>query len=185
MYRWIVSLLLMLLTPEYIVYASTGSDVPSVFTFFQVILSLGLILLFIFLFFRFIAKKKGFNKTGYYQHLGGIPLGQNKTLQMVEIGNKLYILGVGENVQLISVVEDKEELQAIKESNSFQREQGTQLVDWIQEKMKRNAQNIKKENRFHHIFTEKMEQFKDRRSESIQEWLDESNERIGNREHHE
>ncbi|MFF2482639.1 flagellar biosynthetic protein FliO [Paenibacillus sp. NPDC058071] len=48
--------------------------------------------------------------------LGGVALGQNNSLQVVELAGKIYVVGVGENVTLLDKVEDAEQVQAILEA---------------------------------------------------------------------
>jgi len=177
--------LLFFFTSSCIVQAEEINDSNGAVTsLIRVIASLSIILLLIFISFRFLAQKKGTINSGFYQHLGGIPLGQNKTVQVVEIGNKIYILGVGEDVQLLQVIEDKQDLQAIKEFAAWQGSQQT-VTDWLKGKFNRKGRDSKKEDHFQQIFTEKMEQLKEKRMESINQWLDDTNERIENRGHHE
>lgn len=71
-----------------------------------------LILVLLFLALRFLSKKTSHFASGGprpIQMLGGQPLGKNRSLQMVKIGDVLYILGVGEDVQLIRMIPPGEE----------------------------------------------------------------------------
>jgi flagellar protein FliO/FliZ len=45
--------------------------------------------------------------------LGGVALGQNNSLQVIELTGRLYVVGVGENVTLLDKIEDVEQVQAI------------------------------------------------------------------------
>lgn len=87
-----------------------------------------LILVLLFLALRFLSKKSGTLTSGAprpIQMLGGQPLGKNRSLQMVKIGDVLYILGVGEDVQLIRMIPAGEEQTrlleglAVKQDESF------------------------------------------------------------------
>lgn len=42
--------------------------------------------------------------------LGGVALGQNRSLQIVQVGKKLYVLGVGQDIRLLSEIEDEQEV---------------------------------------------------------------------------
>lgn len=53
-------------------------------------------------------------KNRAIQSLGGIALGQHKSLQIIDLGEKIYVIGVGENVQLIDKIEQKHEMKAIR-----------------------------------------------------------------------
>lgn len=42
--------------------------------------------------------------------LGGVALGQNRSLQIVQVGKRLYVLGVGQDIRLLSEIEDEQEV---------------------------------------------------------------------------
>lgn len=81
-----------------------------VWVFFILILIIGAIVILI----KYLGEKnKGWLLNRSVKTLGGVPLGQNKSLQLVEIGSSIYILGVGEEVSLIQKVDDPEEIELI------------------------------------------------------------------------
>ncbi|MFK7695825.1 flagellar biosynthetic protein FliO [Paenibacillus sp. HJGM_3] len=91
--------------------ALTQSDPPSLLGMMgQVLLYLILIIGFFFFIMKILAQKNRKRMSGRaINTLGGVPLGQNKSLQIVEIGRSIYILGVGDNVQLVHKIDDPEE----------------------------------------------------------------------------
>ncbi|MGD8191025.1 flagellar biosynthetic protein FliO [Brevibacillus ginsengisoli] len=89
---------------------------PSGWTFlFQVIFSLGLIVVLIYLLLRFLGSKnlKGFNQNGAVKVISTVPLGNGKNLQIVMIADSLYLLGVGNDVNLIRYIPNGEEADLI------------------------------------------------------------------------
>jgi Flagellar biogenesis protein len=48
-----------------------------------------------------------------FRQLGGVPLGQHKSLQAVEFGGRIYLLGVGDDITLIEKIEDRAEVEAV------------------------------------------------------------------------
>ncbi|GAB7388229.1 hypothetical protein BSNK01_20660 [Bacillaceae bacterium] len=93
-------------------------DTFSIFTFFlRLILSLSLTILLIFLLYKLLAARtRKWQANGPFRLLGGCMLGANRSVQAVLIGRTIYILGVGENVQLIRTIEEGEEYDAILQS---------------------------------------------------------------------
>lgn len=76
------------------------------------------ILFLLFIVLRFLSKKtKMYPGGGPFHALGGHSLGNNRSLQILMVGDTLYILGVGENVNLIRTIppgeEQKELLEAV------------------------------------------------------------------------
>ncbi len=63
---------------------------------------------------RFLAGRSriwGANRS--LRTLGGVALGQNKSLQVVDIGGRIYVVGVGEDVTLLDKIEDPVQVEAV------------------------------------------------------------------------
>lgn len=81
----------------------------------QVIFSLGLIVVLIYLLLRFLGNKNvnNFNQNGPVKVISTVPLGNGKNLQIVMIADALYFLGVGNDVTLIRYIPNGEEADLI------------------------------------------------------------------------
>ncbi len=85
---------------------------------FYTIVVVGLIYLLI----RFLSKRqKKLQHHSVFTPIGGTPLGNNKSVQMVKVGDSLYMIGVGDNVNLLKEIEDKEEVERILEQAEEQK----------------------------------------------------------------
>lgn len=89
-----------------------------------VILALAFVIVLIILVIRFLATRNQlWSRAGAIRHLGGIGIGQHKSVQLVQIGSKLYVLGVGNDIRLLDKVEDpadiRDILEAMKPASSF------------------------------------------------------------------
>ncbi|MFD2333203.1 flagellar biosynthetic protein FliO [Cohnella sp. GCM10020058] len=63
---------------------------------------------------RFVGKRnRGWWINRSLRSLGGLTLGTNKSMQVVEWNNRIYVLGVGENVQLLESITDPEVVAAL------------------------------------------------------------------------
>ncbi|RXZ76949.1 hypothetical protein EBB07_32125 [Paenibacillaceae bacterium] len=79
-----------------------------------VIVALLIVIGMIVLFIKFLSKRsRSFGANRSLRTLGGISLGQNKSLQIVELAGRIYVVGVGNEVKLLDKVDDLEEAQAI------------------------------------------------------------------------
>ncbi|WP_241156857.1 flagellar biosynthetic protein FliO [Bacillus sp. FJAT-42376] len=68
----------------------------------------------IYVLFRFISSKnKMMTHAAYLQTLGGTSLGQNRSIQLVKAGDDILLVGVGDSIQLLKVIEDEEEIERI------------------------------------------------------------------------
>lgn len=65
------------------------------------LLVVGLLMLILF---RFVAKRTNIQQRGTIQVIAARQLAPNKSVQVVEIGEKRYLLGVGEDVRLLAEV---------------------------------------------------------------------------------
>ncbi|MGE6205215.1 flagellar biosynthetic protein FliO [Guptibacillus hwajinpoensis] len=85
---------------------------------FYTIVVVGLIYLLI----RFLSKRQQkLQNHSVFTPIGGTPLGNNKSVQMVKVGDSLYMIGVGDNVNLLKEIEDKEEVERILEQADEQK----------------------------------------------------------------
>ncbi|QHW30056.1 flagellar protein [Paenibacillus rhizovicinus] len=80
---------------------------------------IGLIILLI----KWLASRnRGWGTNKALRSLGGIPLGQNKSLQVVELSGRVYVVGVGEDITLLDKIDDPDTaaaiLDAIEQQNS-------------------------------------------------------------------
>ncbi|RUS46363.1 flagellar biosynthetic protein FliO [Cohnella sp. AR92] len=81
---------------------------------FRILLVLGLIVALIIFVLRFIGKKnRGWWINRSLRSLGGVAVGTNKSLQIVEWNGRIYVLGVGENVSLLEVISDTDTVAAL------------------------------------------------------------------------
>lgn len=51
----------------------------------------------------------------YLENMGGTSLGGNRSIQLIKVGEKVLVVGVGENIQLIKEIADQEEVSKIME----------------------------------------------------------------------
>ncbi|MEI3604608.1 flagellar biosynthetic protein FliO [Pseudogracilibacillus sp. SE30717A] len=116
------------------VVESTNS--PSiVFNFVKMIFALLLVLALIYFILTIIKKRNKLHmNNNVLDNLGGISVGQNKSIQLVRIGDKVYIIGVGDNVEMLQELTDEE----IKDTLFQQQEKENETVSFLQNVFKKN-----------------------------------------------
>jgi flagellar protein FliO/FliZ len=83
----------------------------------KVILALIVIIGLFYVLVKFLAQKnKNWMKNRTLRLLGGVHIGQHKSVQIVEVGESIYILGVGEDINLIDKIDRPEEVAKILNS---------------------------------------------------------------------
>ncbi|WP_082892765.1 flagellar biosynthetic protein FliO [Rossellomorea aquimaris] len=110
--------------------SDTDTSVSTSVTFIdyvKMILALIFVVALIYILLKFINQKgRSFQQTKIINHLGGTPLGGNRSVQIVKVGNQVLVLGVGEDIQLLKEVQDEKEKEEIL---SFYHESPSQMAD--------------------------------------------------------
>ncbi|EJL29884.1 flagellar biosynthetic protein FliO [Brevibacillus sp. BC25] len=130
--------------------ASAGSEQPAAIPgsgtgsmigyLVQVIFSLGFIAVLIFLLLRFLGRRQGAQSHGPIKVISATALGNGKTLQVVMIGESLYIVGVGENVQLLRRIEPGEEVDLILADAEIKPMKSPFSLEWLPFGKKKQAE---------------------------------------------
>ncbi|WP_127531898.1 FliO/MopB family protein [Paenibacillus kobensis] len=75
-----------------------------------VLIALAVIIGLIIFAIKFLARRnRGWGANRALRALGGVPLGQHKSIQVVELAGKVYVVGIGEDVRLLDRIDDPEE----------------------------------------------------------------------------
>lgn len=78
---------------------------------------IGALLFVIFLIYalvKFMNKRNRLLKPfQYVENIGGTSLGQNKSVQLIKVGNRVLVVGVGDNIQLLKEIDDEREYKEI------------------------------------------------------------------------
>lgn len=129
---------------------------------------LGLILVLIYLSLKLINKKNRlFHNSSTLENLGGLSLGQNKSIQVIRVGEKIYLIGVGDNVQLLQDINDEATRKELLDRASEQHpESPVNLFRNIKKQPK-----IKDNNHFSTMFQEELIKMKQQR-ETIKQQQD-------------
>ncbi|MFD0680140.1 MULTISPECIES: flagellar biosynthetic protein FliO [unclassified Paenibacillus] len=149
----------------------------------KVIFFLILIIGLFFVIIKFLAKKNKFLFGRSLRSLGGVPLGPNKSIQVIEIGHSLYIVGVGDNVQLMEKIDDAEEVAYITDmltvgsSNTVNFET---FSGWLSKLRKKQDDTIDVEESditasFQQVFHNKMQHLSDRKKMVEELLMDDKN----------
>jgi flagellar protein FliO/FliZ len=84
--------------------------------YFKMLFALIFVIFLIYAFLRIIqAKNRVFNSNELLQNLGGSALGNNRSVQIVKVGNSVLVLGVGEDISLLKEINNELEVEEILE----------------------------------------------------------------------
>jgi len=169
---------------------SIGDYIGSLFT---ILLSLAFIIVLIVLFIKLLSRKNRlWQMNQSIRTLGGTGIGQNKTLQVVEVGETIYLLGVGEDITLIDKVSDPEQVSRLLLSFEEADRQASisslpvSISDFIRKVRDKRSKHASADTRqqveeandisFHEMFHAKLEQLPDRQSRVERLWDDDNKE---------
>ncbi len=94
--------------------SGTLGDSSPLLSLLKVIFVLAIIIILIVLLIRFLGRRNQTLMSGQsIRTLGALGLGPNKSVQIVEIGDSLYLIGVGENISILDKITDPAEVALI------------------------------------------------------------------------
>lgn len=120
------------------------------------------VIILFYMIIRVLAKRNQIIGTGQsIRSLGGVPLGQNKSIQIVEIGHCLYLVGVGENIQLLEKIDDPDEVAFLTEllTNKSSNTQFASFSDWFKKVRSKSNHEIEEDSTssYQQVFYDKMQ----------------------------
>ena len=102
----------------------------SIWDFLRMIFVMIFVVALLYFVLRFIGKKtKSYQKANFIENLGGTNLGGNRSVQLVKVGERVLIVGVGEDIQLLTEIEDEAERKQLLEEYNQKIEQMIQPSD--------------------------------------------------------
>lgn len=155
-----------------------GLSSSFVFNFIKMIFALLLILALIYVILNFIKKRnKLFSNVNVLENLGGITVGANKSIQIVRIGSKIYLFGVGDNVEMLQEITDDEIIDSLlTEEDAFK--PATFLQGFMQKKTINASNKESVETSFTNTLEEELNKIKEKRGQMI-DYYNEKDDRHG------
>lgn len=123
-----------------------------VFSFIKMFFALLLILALLYGILLILRRrKKLYQHSNLLENIGGIPLGPNKSIQIVRVGSSIYLVGVGENVQLLQEITDEELKEALLEEKEEDSIPAANMILNLVQKRNKNSKTI-------HSFSESLQE---------------------------
>lgn len=142
---------------------------------FKMLFALVFVIILLYCLLKFMNKRsQSYQQTSLIQNLGGTALGGNRSLQMVRVGKRLFVLGVGEDIRLIKEISDEKEIQEYFHQYNEQLEKSFQpgdLTKWfnsLKEMIKQGNGIEKKRKDFHQQLMEEMDGIKQERWKALE-----------------
>lgn len=132
-----------------------------------------LILVMIYGLIKFLAiRQKKFQPNQAVKLIGGTPLGNNKSLQLVKVGDKVYLLGVADQVTLIKEFSNTDEISSIESDLEQQPTMlsnpimnlSNSIIDFSKEKISKRLES-KPTNGFEQLFKQSLNKQKSKQDQ--------------------
>ena len=155
---------------------SAAGDI-SAWEYIKMVLALIFVVMLFYGLMKFLNKRNlSFQRNQMVQNLGGLSLGAQKSVQLLQVGKTLYLVGVGEDVQLLREITDPEEIEALLALYNEKQELAAtspyiaELLAKFTKKNKKSIQNEQQQDSFGQLFEKKISEIKQERSEEIERW---------------
>lgn len=146
--------------------SSWGDYVRMIFAFIFVIALLLALLKFL------NRKNRMFEQHKLMKNVGGLSLGQQKSLQLVVVGDTYYLVGVGDEVRLLKEIVDPEEkrkLESYFNEDDLNHAPGfmSKLWTFISERGKKPSGDDSQQPEFKNIFASRLDELKEERNKHL------------------
>lgn len=118
------------------------------------------------------SRNRAYDKNRLMKNMGGISLGQHKSIQLVVIGDTHYLIGVGDDVRLLKEITDPEELEKLRSFYKESQVESTkglleQLLMKFTKKDKANPYQSEENTDFSQLLNSRLDEMKEERNRQI------------------
>lgn len=131
-------------------------------------------LIYAFLYFLRRKNKLG-NRIKHLENIGGIAVGQNKSVQLVRLGNHLYLIGVGDDITLLQEIKDEKLIDEILQA--MEEEVGEITVsNFLSTILPSQSREEDEQTKFRHLFKQELNKLQKNRKSIIGKNKEDQNE---------
>ncbi len=118
-------------------------------------------------------KNRLYDKSRFMKNMGGISLGQHKSIQLVVVGESYYLIGVGDDIRMLKEITDPEEIDKLIEFYEGDTPDSStgmlnQLLAKVAGKSKKSPyQSSEESTDFGDVFKSRLEEMKEERKRHI------------------
>lgn len=145
----------------------------SIWDFIKLILALAFIVALIYFLLKFINQKtKPFTSFKAMENIGGVGLGANRSVQLIKVGEKVLVVGVGESVTLLKEIDSKSEIEAMLRGQEPAFQGAIQPLEFVSkwfQKNDRESSSNKQQSRFGAIWEQQLKEVVEGRKKIVAE----------------
>ncbi|MEK3978068.1 flagellar biosynthetic protein FliO [Psychrobacillus sp. FSL K6-2836] len=126
---------------------------------------------------RFVnSRNKTFQTNQLIQNLGGVGVGQGKSLQLMQVGNSIFLVGIGEDITLLKEITDPAEIENLTKIYEEKVDIGknipyiSELIGRLGAKGTSRKKSEGKEPSFNETFQKRLQEIQKDRSKVLKDW---------------
>lgn len=153
--------------------ANQSADAVSASDVLRLIGATAFVLVLLYALLKWLSRRHSpaFGSKGLIENLGGTSVGANRSVQLIKVGNRLLVIGVGDSIQLLREISNEDEINELLAQHNERLERmasfhpfGSRLREYWTAKAKRGSGPAPS---FSSLFAEEMSRMANRRNE----WL--------------
>ncbi|RCW70705.1 flagellar biosynthetic protein FliO [Saliterribacillus persicus] len=147
-------------------------DSPSFLeSFLKLLVALIFVVALIYVVLKFINRKNIFAKKDHViENLGGISVATNRSIQTIRIGNKFFVIGVGENIELLHEITDPDTIDQLLEGKPSDELSSKIPLPWLKKGTENGEKDQKNQATFSTMFQKELEGMVTKRKELKAKW---------------
>lgn len=126
---------------------------------------------------RFVnSRNKTFQTNQLINNLGGVGVGQGKSLQLMQVGNSIFLVGIGEDITLLKEITDPAEIENLTKIYEEKVDIGksipyiSELIGRFREKGTSKTKSEDKKPSFDETFQKRLQEIQKDRSNVLKDW---------------
>lgn len=145
----------------------------SAWDYIKTLIALVFVVGLLFALLKFVNRKnRMYDKNRFMKNMGGLSLGQHKSVQLVAVGDSYYLIGVGDDIRLLKEITDADEIAALMEHYDEGDGSSTKglleiMLTKIPKKNKDTNQSGNDQADFSNIFNTRLDEIKEERKRHI------------------
>ncbi|MER1984771.1 MAG: flagellar biosynthetic protein FliO [Solibacillus sp.] len=150
--------------------------------YIKILFSLIFVITLLVMLLRFLNKRNvNYQQNALVRNIGGLSVGPQKSVQLLQIGGSVYVVGVGDEVQLLKEVTDPEEIQQLLAY--YNDKQGAASTKpYISELLgkfntRKESHDVSDRSNFNTLFNDRIKEIKKERSEELERWKEQENDK--------
>ncbi|MEG0259005.1 MAG: flagellar biosynthetic protein FliO [Lysinibacillus sp.] len=153
----------------------------SAWEYIKMVLALVFVIALFYALIKFLNKRNlKYQHNQMVQNLGGLSLGAQKSVQLLQVGDSLYLVGVGDDIQLLKEITNEEEVLAHYNGRQEFAAASPYIAEVLSKFKKKPNQKVDEkadDSSFGDLFEKKMNEIKQERSEEIDKWKQKENDK--------